>query len=492
MFIVARFFAGGPFGLCLLLALALALGLAAPGDAAGRAADSAKAAGNAKAPAEAPLFQDAPRRPRRPAGNAPVTQETFVRLAARVGPAVVNLLVNKTITDGDKRRRGREQGTGFLVNTDGYILTNNHVVTGAEEIRVRLHDEREFSARIVGRDERTDVALIKIAPSGAPLQPALLGDSEQLQIGEWVVAIGNPFGLDHTVTAGIVSAKGRREVHPGGVSGFFDFIQTDASINPGNSGGPLLNARGEVIGINTAINVAGSGIGFAIPINLARAIAQKLHARGKVMRGWLGIYPQPLTENLRRAFRLGDRRGALVAEVVPGSPAQEAGILPGDVILEFDGKPVQRSDDLVWLASITDPAKVVIKLSREGQARTVELELAEADGDEQEAPPQPPPSAQPSALGITVVELSARMAQQIGFPEGRGIIVMGVEHGSPAMESGVERGDVILQVNGRPVRELAEYARIMHEVSAGSLIRLLVKREERRTWRSQWVAFQKR
>ncbi|MCS6913111.1 MAG: trypsin-like peptidase domain-containing protein [Myxococcales bacterium] len=420
----------------------------------------------------------------------PLTQQTFVRLASRIGPAVVHITVLHRMPEKETRRPSREQGTGFIIHPSGYIVTNNHVVDNAQEIRVRLQNERDFTGHLVGGDARTDIALLKIDPGPTALAWAPVGDSDTLQIGEWVVAIGNPFGLDHTVTAGIVSAKGRRDVQPGGQSGFFDFIQTDASINPGNSGGPLINTRGEVIGINTAINVAGSGIGFAIPINIVKVIVQRLHKHGRVRRSWLGVYPQPITEGLRRAFGLPDRRGALIAEVVSGSPAEEAGIQAGDVILAFDGRPLHRADDLTWLASITEPRKVTLQVFRHGQKHSVEATLVEAA--EEEPPPPPRPPERPSALGITVSELTPQLARQLGYTGREGLIVMQVDPGSPAMDAGVEQGDVILQVNDRPVHRLAEYAETMHQVQAGQMIRLLVRREERKVWRNLWVAFPKR
>ncbi len=438
------------------------------------------------------------------ASNAPVTMQSFSRLAKALTPAVADITVIQQTPgmEGGLPHRVREQGTGFLINAEGYVLTNNHVVQHAEEIRVRLQDDREFFGRVVGSDEHTDIALVKIDRGDTgEFTWAPLGDSEDLEIGEWVMAIGNPFGLDHSVTVGIVSAKGRRDVQPGGQRGFFDFIQTDASINPGNSGGPLINTRGEVIGINTAINVAGAGIGFAIPSNIARVIAEQLYRRGRVSRAWLGVFPQPVTETLRRAFGLPDRKGALISEVIGGSPAAAAGIRAGDVILAFDGKQVRRADDLNWLVGVSEARKepVPVQIVREGRRIQVLAALKEPAVEEAPAP-MAAPRERPSALGITVSQMTPVLAQQLNYQasfqdsrkDARGLLVMLVESGSPAMESGVERGDVVLLVNDRPVRTLVDYATAMHEVHGGEMIRLLVRREERKAWRNLWLAFPRR
>src|SRR5439155_11539992 len=283
-----------------------------------------------------------------------INLQSFVKLARSLGPAVVNVVAlagsDEAAHDAQKPR-GKGQGTGFIIHKSGYILTNAHVIESADDIRVRLADERELTARLVGKDERTDIALLKVE-AGGELPVAPLGNSDDVQIGEWVVAIGNPFGLDHTVTAGIVSAKGRRDVRPGGSqTGYYDFIQTDASINPGNSGGPLINSRGEVIGINTAMNAQAQGIGFAIPINMAKVIAPLLKLHGRAPRSWLGVYPQSITASLRKAFALGDTKGALISDVVADSPAARAGVVTGDVVSEFDGHVIKRADDLMWLVA---------------------------------------------------------------------------------------------------------------------------------------------
>ena len=423
--------------------------------------------------------------------------QAFIGLASQLGPAVVNIVCTRLPQQdednlrpsGGSRQQGREQGAGVLINPQGYILTNNHVVEQAADIRVRLHDEQELPAQLVGRDERTDMALIKIDAGSAPLPWAPLGNSDQVHIGEWVMAIGSPFGLDHTVTVGIVSAKGRRDVQPGSQPGFFDFLQTDAPINPGNSGGPLINVRGEVIGINSAVNVTGSGIGFAIPSNIARVIAEQLHSRGQVLRSWLGVYPQPLTESLRRAFRLPDRHGALLAEVYAPSPAQQAGLQAGDVIIEFDGRKVERADDLMWYLGIAEERPAAVRYYRAGvlQQGTVMLRP-----ESSRAPEAAKPARKPSSIGIAVAELTPQLAQKMGFDKDDGLVILSVESGSPAMDAGAERGDIILRINDDPVKSLNDYVSSINRVKSGEILRLLVRREAKKQWHNFWIAFMRR
>jgi serine protease Do len=269
-------------------------------------------------------------------------------------------------------------GSGVIFRADGYILTNYHVVDGADQVLVTLNNEQEYQAHVVGRDPKTDLAVLRIQASEA-LPVATLGDSDALQVGDWVVAIGNPFGLDHTVTAGIVSAKGRVI----GAGPYDDFIQTDASINPGNSGGPLLNMRGEVVGINTAIVPNGQGIGFAIPINTAKPLIPQLVSTGKVTRGYLGLNMQTLTPALTQTLKLSDRKGALVSEVTPGSPAAKAGLQRGDVIVTFDGKQVESAHDLATLVAATPVGKnVSVMILRDGNKQTVPLTVGRMPSDE--------------------------------------------------------------------------------------------------------------
>ncbi len=310
---------------------------------------------------------------------------SFVKLAREVGPAVVNINVKIARAGrsdfmfdpfgGGMMPPSEGQGTGFIISADGYVLTNDHVVGEASQITVSLADGREYQGKVVGTDPRTDIALVKIDEK-KPFPHVRLGDSDKVEIGEWVVAIGNPFGLDHTVTAGIVSAKGRRNVRPSGRRGLYDFIQTDASINPGNSGGPLININGEVIGINSAVNAQGQGIGFAIPINMAKTILPQLKSTGIVDRSWLGISIGPVLPDAAKAYKLADTKGAMVAEVVPGGPAEKAGLSRGEVILKFDDKAIERSEDLPWVASTAGVGKRVnvIVAGPNGQ-RTVQVTL---------------------------------------------------------------------------------------------------------------------
>lgn len=316
----------------------------------------------AAAPALAdPLWTEGTRKPI-VAADAPVTFDAFSRLAARTAPAVVSIETEVGLAEfrgwhpflergGEGESFQLGAGSGFIIRSDGLILSNNHVVENAKVIKVHLHDGRVFEAKLVGNDPATDLSLLKIEPGGAPLPIVPLGDSEKLQIGEWVVAIGNPMGLSHTVTAGIVSAKGRREVRPDDRLRYADFIQTDASINPGNSGGPLFNLRGEVIGINTAINARAQGIGFAVPINMVKTVLPALSSTGTVERSWLGVQIREVSPELAEVNGLDRPRGALVAAVVREGPADRAGLRAGDVILRFGGRDIDRHDDLPWLAS---------------------------------------------------------------------------------------------------------------------------------------------
>jgi len=440
--------------------------------------------------------------------DAPINIQSFIKLSRTLGPAVVNIIAITSTDDprelfehqpgssgpgGESprpRSRGRGQGTGFIIHKSGYLLTNTHVIENADDIRVRLADDRELTARLVGKDERTDIALLKV-DAGADLPVAPLGNSDEVQIGEWVMAIGNPFGLDHTVTAGIISAKERREIRPGGgQSGFYDFLQTDASINPGNSGGPLINTRGEVIGINTAMNAAGQGIGFAIPINMVKVIAPLLRAHGRAPRSTIGVRGQAITAQLKRAFNLTDTRGALLAEVESDSPAAQAGLRAGDVITDVDGRVVKRADDLTWMIETSKAGKkLVLTASRAGKPVKVEvmpLPSTEEAGGLAAAPRST--GGKKSPLGMTVSEISPGIARELGNPSLHGVVVMSVEPESPAVEAGVERGDLILRVGEQGVVGLDDYAKAVRAVAHGEMIKMLVKRDARMLW----VAFVKR
>ena len=376
-------------------------------------------------------------------------------------------------------RRATGLGTGFIIRSDGLILTNNHVVRGADTITVRLSDDREFRAKVVGADRDTDLALIKIRAPGV-LPYAKLGDSSTLQIGERVVAIGNPFGLRHTVTAGIVSAKGRRHISPGGMrSPYWNFIQTDAAINPGNSGGPLINMKGEVIGVNSAIDSRGAGIGFAIPINMAKVIVPMLEKHGRPLRSYVGVAIEEITKATMRAFKLKSRKGALVRRVEHDSPAQKAGILPGDVIVEFDGKPVNKATDLPWLASTAGIGrKVTVGLMRGGKRYNVKATLAAKDPRDRYGSK----AVKKETLGLTLTNLTSKMARLYGLPPGRGLIVTNVHPRSPAGLAGLSRGEVVLQVGGKSVSSLNGFISAVRSYRAGQDVPLLVTSPQGTRW----------
>jgi serine protease Do len=429
----------------------------------------------------------------------------FVELAKRVKPGVVNVSTTKLIKGGGRvfrhfsppsRERDpfrdffgedffdrffgetpqrdyvqRSLGSGFIIDREGYIITNNHVIEGASEIRVRLSTQREFEAEVVGRDSKTDLALIKVK-SFQDLPVEELGDSDKLEIGEWVMAIGNPFGLSHTVTVGIVSAKGRVI----GSGPYDDFIQTDASINPGNSGGPLFNMNGEVVGINTAIVATGQGIGFAIPINVAKEIIPQLKKKGKVTRGGIGVYVQKLTPDLAKSFGLEQSKGALVADVIPGSAAEAGGIRRGDVITKFNGKEIDEMNELPRIVASTPVGKEVeVVILREGKPMTLKLKVGELK-DEAAAPTLEKTKLE---LGMSVQEITPEIAQQLRLRESMGVVVSQVEPGGTADEAGIERGDVIREVNGYLIRNYSDYRAALAKVKEGEIVRLLVRRGER-------------
>jgi len=367
-------------------------------------------------------------------------------------------------------------GSGFIVDKEGYILTNNHVVDGADDIRVSLLDGRSYDGEVKGRDPKTDIALIRIKPeNGLPV--ATLGDSDALQVGEWVIAIGNPFGFGHTVTAGVVSAKDRTI----GAGPYDAFIQTDASINPGNSGGPLFNARGEVVGINTAIISSGQGIGFAIPINIAKNIMEQLREKGSVTRGWLGVQIQALTPELRESLKITGDVGALVAGVVKGDPAHKAGLKAGDVVVEFDGREVRSDRDLVSIVGNTPVGRTVaLKVVRDGKTVSLEVKIAKraeekdeaAAVDEEDAGEKDTGKAR---VGLRVQDVTRELAEKLDLDEARGALVTEVTDGSPAERAGIQRGDVILEVNRKTVEDAAEFVRLVRKAEPGKTLLLLVR-----------------
>ena len=362
----------------------------------------------------------------------------------------------------------RGVGSGFIMSRDGYIVTNNHVVEGATQIKVKLANGKEYSGKVVGRDPKTDLALVKI-DGASDLHALPMGNSDDLKVGSWVVAVGSPFGLEQTVTAGIVSAKGRVI----GSGPYDNFIQTDASINPGNSGGPLINTKGEVVGINTAILAEGKGIGFAIPINMAKDIAPQLQEKGHVTRGWLGVSIQEMTPELAKSFGLNDKKGVLVAQVLPGSPAEKAGVEQGDVIMEFDGKAVSEAKDLPTIVAATPVGKSVnVKLMRNGKAlnREVKVTAMEEKADVTRT------AAHKKTLGIAVQTLTPGMARRLRVKNDTGVVVTQVEPGSPADDAGIQTGDVIREVNRKPVKDADDLLQKVEQAKDQNNILLLVQR----------------
>jgi serine protease Do len=433
-----------------------------------------------------------------------LTLDTFREIAREVDPGVVNINTTQEIRDrqggdalrdffgdelmerffgdprGDRRQRPQTNlGSGFVIDQDGYILTNRHVVENADTISVTMNG-RNYDAELVGRDARTDVALLKIDPDGAPLTPLRLGDSDETEVAEWVMAIGNPFGLGgNSVTVGVVSFKGRAlTLGTRGTS--VDMIQTDASINPGNSGGPLLNARGEVIGINTLIITRGvpqsAGVGFAVPINVARDILDQLRESGRVVRGWLGVQILSLTEDMAKSYGLDEPRGAAIVDVTPGSPADEAGLEPDDVVIRVDGREVESNGDLSsYVASRPPGAEVKLRVLRQRREKDVTVTLGTfPDEDFEQTADQAPRGEQ---LGMTLQDLTPDLAQRLEMgSRTQGAIVLEVTPGEPADEAGLRRGDVIVSVNGRSVAGVAELESEIERLRSEGLARLRVWR----------------
>jgi serine protease Do len=372
-----------------------------------------------------------------------------------------------------RARREQSLGTGFIISSDGYILTNNHVVSGADEVMVKLSDGREIKGEIRGFDDKLDLALIKVSDKEA-FHAADLGDSDALEVGEWVMAIGNPFGLSQTITAGIVSAKGRVI----GNGPYDDFIQTDASINPGNSGGPLFNAEGRVIGINTAIIAGGQGIGFAIPINLAKSTIAQLRDSGKVTRGYLGVRFQPLNADLAKSFGLESEKGALIASVEKDTPAEKAGLKAGDVILEYDGKPVNEGNELPrYVAATPIDKKVTVVVFREGRKQKISVVVGKLKGADSEAAGTG--GNESEKLGITVQELTSELAGRLNIKDSKGgLVISEVKPGSPAEEAGTLAGSIIVEINGQRPDSLDTYTSIVSKIKKGDVVRLLLKRPD--------------
>jgi len=425
----------------------------------------------------------------------------FACIAARVAPSVVNVSTVRQVSGrmpeeyaSDPRMRDffdqlfgeprnfdqRSLASGVIISKEGYILTNHHVVDKASAIVVKFRDGRESKAKLVGADATSDLAVIKVEGQ-ADWPVADMADSDKIQIGDWVLAIGSPFGLEQTVTAGIISAKGRVI----GEGPYDDFLQTDASINPGNSGGPLIDMQGRVVGINTAIfsNSGGSlGIGFAVPINMARKIADDLVKSGKVQRGWLGVVIQPLTEDLAAQFGLKDAHGALISSVAKNGPADKAGLKPGDIILEFNGQALNRTHELPRLVSgLKKGQQATLAYWREGARREVAVtvgDLSEAEGTTAARPrdTQRQAPAETSLLGMAVENLTPENAEQLGTDNRDGVVITNVSPGGLADTAGLQPGDVIREINRRKVRNSGDYQGIVKSLKANSTVLLLIER----------------
>ena len=380
-------------------------------------------------------------------------------------------------------RRSQSLGSGFIISTDGYIVTNNHVIRDATEITVNLLDnDTSYTAEVVGRDAETDLALLKIE-ADRPLPVLEFGDSDQAKVGQWVVAIGNPFGLAHTVTAGIVSAKGRII----GSGPYDDFIQTDASINPGNSGGPLLDMQGRVIGINTAIVASGQGIGFAIPSNMARGIITQLQENKMVQRGWLGVTIQDLDDNSARALGLKSTQGALIAEVIQGEPAEQAGLRSGDVVVSINGQAVVDSSSLLRVVAQQTPGESVkVEVMRQGKKQSFTVTLGTRDTERLAQRGTPSPSEdQETSLGISLRPIDEREARAMGMTRPQGLLVTAVEVESEAARADVRAGDIVMEANQQSVNSIDDFQRVLREDAAEKgVIMLLIRRQAQTIFRT--------
>lgn len=431
--------------------------------------------------------------------------ESFADLAEKLGPTVVNIYTTQVVKSGqlpdnffhdredlpeffkrffdfpnapNQTPRHKEKrtslGSGVIITEDGYIITNNHVIENAESINVRLTNFEEYDATVVGRDPKTDVALIKIEPK-ANLHYVTFGNSDILRVGDWVMAIGNPFGFEQTVTAGIVSGKGRSL----GSGPYENFIQTDASINPGNSGGPLFDMEGKMVGINTAIYTRSGGnigIGFAIPANMAEYIVEQLKTHGKVTRGWLGVMIQHVTPDLAEQFKLEHPIGALVGEVTAGSPADKGGIEPGDVIIGYDDKEITQMSMLPAMVAQTPIGeKAKITLMHKGKKKEITVTIAKLKEKDEEICDGTKIKRQD--LGLSVQELTQELSQSLGIEDTTGLLIANVEPNKPAAEAGLKRGDLILEVNQQPVNTIKEYKKIMRAAKKTESILFLIKRE---------------
>lgn len=425
------------------------------------------------------------------------SSRAFSEIARAVSPAVVNISSVKTMKrqqspfddffdflhpfpDGEGRKwKEQSLGSGVVVSADGYIVTNNHVIEQSDDIKVTLFDKRSFRAKVIGADPKTDIAIIKINARDLPVVP--WGDSERLQVGEFVLAIGNPFGLRHTVTMGIISAVGRVDV---GIADYENFIQTDAAINPGNSGGPLVNIKGELIGINTAIfsKTGGyQGIGFSVPSGMVRLVMEQLIKKGKVTRGWIGVTIQELTPELAQQFGLKTSEGALISDVAKGSPAQKAGIQRGDIIIEFDGK---RVTDVGVLRNMVAQSRVgeevAVKLLRQDKELAASVAITELPSEGTEAAaetPQKPESEENVLSGIAAVDLNRAIAKQLGVDKDeKGVVIVKVEPGSPADEAGIRKGDIIQEIDRQRIGGLNDFNRVISKIKPSDSVLLFINR----------------
>ena len=418
----------------------------------------------------------------------------FVQVAKKVQPSVVSIRSERTVTvsPGEgfgedffkgtpfedffkqhggppMKRRQMGEGSGVIVDAKGHILTNYHVVLGADKLTVRLFDGKELKGTVQGTDPKTDLAVVHVEAEDLPA--ATLGDSDKLQVGEWAIAIGSPFGLEETVTVGVISAKGRTGL---GTGTYEDFIQTDASINPGNSGGPLVNIDGEVIGINAMIIQPGQGIGFAIPINLAKTIMMELIKQGKIVRPWVGIGLQDLTPELRKSFNVEEKEGALISQVFEGSPAEKAGLKVGDIIVEIDSKKIKSSQDVVReVLKKQVGQKIEIAIIREGKRTELPVTTTEMPP---EATGQKAPSVTKEWFGLRVTPVTPDIAKQLGLPKAEGVVIDNVEAGSAGQDAGLRRGDVILEVNRQKVRDESDYRSLMEKTKPEQSVLFLVSR----------------